>query len=1149
MACKVFEIDENGKKGRELTDAELKQRLLDDVDLFDMAMGKEPITEEIKTAIDNGEITREQADDYIKNNDGAKSEPIIEDIERKAESEDEKQRNEAIDQADKLIGEAVGATEGEKQPTDKGTSEDKVTGIKKAMVEKDRADAGLPPIELPKSNKPQEQLERAKELVDSGEVDPSELEAYLISHAENPSDAKTSESDQYVLQYQRMKIEARSKEILTERMAIEDRLKEDPTDVQANLDLASNEIARQQNIYDLDRNTTASRVTSSIWGKLGNAKQQVINERGIVQEQINRIKELHGKDVPKEVQDKLDSLEKKNTELTDRIEAIEKNITEQIAQGQLNKESRKPLIRRTSRRSVEEINAQIKDKLSTIANKIAERIEKSAVKNFAANKEQSKSLIADIAPDVMDVVKLVSEKTGNKLEDVVNKTYDAIKDIAEGIGKRDIVDIIAGKYSDKKPLSELQKQINEIRNQAKLTIRLEEIENNIERETKARGEASPEVKALRKEISELQSQEGLRKRIEDVKNGVEKKVKEKGEQSEEVKALRKELSDLESQDRLKKRIEDLQNGVLRETKARGEASPEVQKLKKQADELNKKNKKELANFSANELKKQAEQLQKKIDKGEFLPQKTVKKVFEQDANWVKYSQEKKKLKQELNHLEAQALYDKKNLYMKTLDQFNKFSRLGLFIFSTAYQLKLAAAALSTIAHKPIEDLVGTAIKPMVKEIADRAPIEGRNINAEATAEFYKNLSPIKILRGAYQILSKGESDLSRELSSHPKKEGNIFNPLSDHSVLNWIADDPHKIIKNPIKQGIFDASLANYMNYYASKGMDINDPVLIEKARQASYMRAEYEIFMGGENSKTAVSEWFKKMESEGILDAQSESFKTKVGGNLKYSISALKNFIVPIASVPANILNRTVKNNPISTAYRFSEALKTNSELKNNVTETLDNLTEAQADLMLRDLKKGAIGSVYWTLGFIMAGNALGGFFNKSYPDKKRDKDEKGHDEMEIFGKNIPHGVQHAVPLQQMQMAATFALTLKYFNEQDKKKLKDDFGLKDEIKNVGAGGAEIARTYINEHPMSKASLDIVKALEGGKGREKYFNSLERRSDIPQTKFLLQDIGLIEKDDSYEKQKAKSKKHNEVKDLYDVFWYMMDDKKFENHNE
>lgn len=487
--------------------------------------------------------------------------------------------------------------------------------------------------------------------------------------------------------------------------------------------------------------------------------------------------------------------------------------------------------------------------------------------------------------------------------------------------------------------------------------------------------------------------------------------------------------------------------------------------------------------------------------------------------------------------------------MKTLDQFNKFSRLGLFIFSTAYQLKLAAAALSTIAHKPIEDLVGTAIKPMVKEIADRAPIEGRNINAEATAEFYKNLSPIKILRGAYQILSKGESDLSRELSSHPKKEGNIFNPLSDHSVLNWIADDPHKIIKNPIKQGIFDASLANYMNYYASKGMDINDPILIEKARQASYMRAEYEIFMGGENSKTAVSEWFKKMESEGILDAQSESFKTKVGGNLKYSISALKNFIVPIASVPANILNRTVKNNPISTAYRFSEALKTNSELKNNVTETLDNLTEAQADLMLRDLKKGAIGSVYWTLGFIMAGNALGGFFNKSYPDKKREKNEKGHDEMEIFGKNIPHGVQHAVPLQQMQMAATFALTLKYFNEQDKKKLKDDFGLKDEIKNVGAGGAEVARTYINEHPMSKASLDIVKALEGGKGREKYFNSLERRSDIPQTKFLLQDIGLIEKDDSYEKQKAKSKKHKEVKDLYDVFWYMMDDKKFENHNE
>ena len=532
-----------------------------------------------------------------------------------------------------------------------------------------------------------------------------------------------------------------------------------------------------------------------------------------------------------------------------------------------------------------------------------------------------------------------------------------------------------------------------------------------------------------------------------------------------------------------------------------------------------------------------------------MPQKTIKKAFEQDANWVKYSQEKKKLKQELNHLEAQALYDKKNLYMKTLDQFNKFSRLGLFIFSTAYQLKLAAAALSTVIHKPIEDLVGTAIKPMVKEIANRAPIEGRNINAEATAEFYKNLSPIKILRGAYQILSKGETELSRELSSHPKKDGNILNPLSDHSFINWIADDPHKIIKNPIKQGIFDASLANYMNYYASKGMDINDPVLIEKARQASYMRAEYEIFMGGEHSKNAVAEWFKKMETEGILDAQSESFKTKAGGNLKYSISALKNFIVPIASVPANILNRTVKNNPVSTAYRFSEALKTNSELKNDVTETLDNLTEAQADLMLRDLKKGAIGSVYWTLGFIMAGNALGGFFNKSYPDKKRDKKEKRHDEMEIFGKQIPHGVQHAVPLQQMQMAATFALTLKYFNEKDSLELKDDFGKIDKAKNIAGASAEIARAYIHEHPYSKAAIDIKDALEGGKGREKYLNNVYRRSDIPQFKFLLQDLGVIEKDDSYKTQKEKSNKHKEVKDFYDVFWYMMDDKKFDGKDE
>jgi len=76
----------------------------------------------------NGEITREQVDGFIE-----QDESVITDIERKAESENEAELNSAIDQADKLIGEAVTRSEGKTEP-----SNEKVEGgeVKKTVLTK-----------------------------------------------------------------------------------------------------------------------------------------------------------------------------------------------------------------------------------------------------------------------------------------------------------------------------------------------------------------------------------------------------------------------------------------------------------------------------------------------------------------------------------------------------------------------------------------------------------------------------------------------------------------------------------------------------------------------------------------------------------------------------------------------------------------------------------------------------------------------------------------------------------------------------------------------------------------------------------------------------------------------------------------------------
>ena len=79
-------------------------------------------------------------------------------------------------------------------------------------------------------------------------------------------------------------------------------------------------------------------------------------------------------------------------------------------------------------------------------------------------------------------------------------------------------------------------------------------------------------------------------------------------------------------------------------------------------------------------------------------------------------------------------------------------------------------------------------------------------------------------------------------------------------------------------------------------------------------------------------------------------------------------------------------------------------------------------ADLILRQLKKGQIGLAYWSLGFVLAGSIAGGLYTKYYPDKKRDDDTKKADELNMFGIDVPKNAQHNSQLQSLQMGATYS-------------------------------------------------------------------------------------------------------------------------------
>jgi hypothetical protein len=136
-----------------------------------------------------------------------------------------------------------------------------------------------------------------------------------------------------------------------------------------------------------------------------------------------------------------------------------------------------------------------------------------------------------IAPHVKNLmVDLVSQGVDN-LQDVISHLHGEFKDVLDGLTEKNIHDIIAGEYNEAgRPLSELQRQVRDLQDEAKLINQIEALENGVEPKTeKAKRERNQKIKALRDKIKELKATDGadellaIKKRNEELT----KKIKEK----------------------------------------------------------------------------------------------------------------------------------------------------------------------------------------------------------------------------------------------------------------------------------------------------------------------------------------------------------------------------------------------------------------------------------------------------------------------------------------------------------------------------------------------------------------------------------------------------------------------------------------------
>jgi hypothetical protein len=838
---------------------------------------------------------------------------------------------------------------------DEGLPDNNVTGVKKSITNQMRGERELPKVELPKLGKDTENLHAAKERVDSDKSNPRELVKRILSDKEG----YRSDEEVWDLQYHSHQLEAETKRLQEAKVNTDDVGKK--AEYAAQLQQLSDEI---------DQFTEAAQIAGNKWSKIGNSMQPVIDAGFNPSREKLFIKDAYAGEIPKEVQEKLDATIKERNDALENVAKLQKEIDdlkakENVSKGKGQKKSQKSA--EDFKKEREDIKQSIKDKLK----KSREGGEGLSAVPLPFAKE-----IVAILPDIAKLVKSYAEEGIIKFEEVVDKLHGELKDYIDDISKQDVVNIISGKYNEKKQSrSELASQLSKLRSEAK------------------------------------------------------KLEKQNRDQDEQIQA-------------------------------------EVDRLNKKADTL-----------------------ENKIETGDYLKEeKASPEIIKKTTELLKAQQRVYQAEYKIRKMKNEAFMSQKNMYQKGLLWMSKLTRASV-LSGVNVLYKLSAAATIGGAGKRIpEQVIGNIYAIAFKGIAEKAPIEGWT-SAKAEAKFYTEFfNPKKFVENTWEIIKHGQSNLSLKFDSRMRDDlaeitmpgkrkttsGKIIKGgLETLDQVISLPTDLHMAIKDPLKRATYEASLKNSLVWHEKNGFDITDPLVINAIENAAYKRANYEIFQ----EENVVSKWFNKKKTE--LDKS---------GNAGATAKTVVDFLIPVSTVPTNIVRRVISTSPLGLgrgAYKVVEAYR----------KGLENLSNDEADAIMRQLKQGTLGTALWLAGWFGA-SQFGGLYSKFNPNKQRQEGDLLSDEMEVGGQMLPKPVQHALPLEIMQVAATARHI--YDNYRDNKKAST-------FESLYKAGLGASGGLIEQVPVLNTPVQLVGAATNPYEAEKLKENMQSRV-VPQ---ILKETGII----------------------------------------
>jgi hypothetical protein len=339
----------------------------------------------------------------------------------------------------------------------------------------------------------------------------------------------------------------------------------------------------------------------------------------------------------------------------------------------------------------------------------------------------------------------------------------------------------------------------------------------------------------------------------------------------------------------------------------------------------------------------------------------------------------------------------RSTFEKAADTLVKWSR-GFLLSGPSTLAKLTAAAFWRMVQNPIEETVGAGIGmiPGIRQIAERAPVEGGlNVRAEAkaiTEGFTKGLDD------AANTIKTGKSVLDRVFGG-PRDVGIGEETEAQKSVIDFFGH-LHGALKAPVKRAAFARAFEKLTAFNLKNGVDVSDPLVQTRMAIQAYKRANMDIFMQPNRYATAM-----RMGLRGIEAKSKTTGQTPVSGKL--AATAVRT-LIPIVKVPTNI---------VAEALQYATGLVTGSaRAAMAIRKGVENIKPEEADLIMRELKKGSIGTALLLVGYFNPG-MFGGFYQQG---EKRKPGETPYGGAKVDGHQIPRQLLHTPAIEVAQTGAT---------------------------------------------------------------------------------------------------------------------------------